>query len=72
MNESIIEQLRAEMPAIFAGKTVDEYTGGAVRWRTLQNMKARGEFPQSILLRFGKKDVIQRDRFLEWLKETFG
>jgi len=72
MNEGIIEQLRTEMPAIFAGKAVDKYTGGAVRWRTLQNMKFRGEFPKNILFKVGKKDVIQRDLFLQWMKEKYG
>lgn len=72
MNEGIIEQLRKEMPAIFAGRKVDEYTGGAVCWRTLQNMKFKDEFPKEILFRMGKKDVIQRDLFLEWLKQMYG
>lgn len=72
MNEEVIKQLRNEMPAIFAGKKVDDYTGGAVCWRTIQNLKFKNEFPKEILFRMGKRDVIKRDLFLEWLIEKYG
>lgn len=72
MNDDIIKQLKKELPPIFAGRKVDEYTGGAFSWRTLQNMKFKNEFPEEILFRVGKKDVIQRDLFLDWMKETYG
>jgi len=54
-------------PEFFAGTSIDEMTGGALRWRTLQNMKSRGEIPTSCFVRQGsRKLLLRRDPLLKW------
>lgn len=60
-----LKQLRNEIPAVFAGTELDRYTGGAYRWRTLQNEKSRGEAPADMFLNQGqRKCLLVRDKFL--------
>ena len=62
-----LEKLRATMPPIFAGSALDDLTGRAYRWRTLQNEKSLGKAPNDIFLRFGsRKLLVDRDRFLDY------
>lgn len=58
-------KLRQEMPAVFAGTSLDEFTGKAYRWRSLQNEKSRGQAPADMFIRQGaRKLLLDRDKFL--------
>jgi hypothetical protein len=64
-----LAKLRAELPAVIAGTELDRLTGGAVRWRTLQNEASRGETPAGLLLNIGRrKKIVDRDVLLEHLQ----
>ena len=69
MSIEIIEKVRAAMPPLFAGVEVDRLTGNALRWRTLQNMKCRGELPSELFIRHGRKLLLDRDVLLDWWKD---
>ncbi len=54
-------------PELFAGTAINEMTGGALRWRTLQNMKCKGEIPSNCFVRQGsRKLLLRRDNLLKW------
>ncbi len=66
-----LQRLRETMPPLFAGTELDRLTGGAYRWRTLQNEKSastKGKcapIPDDVFLRSGsKKLLVVRDPFL--------
>ena len=62
-----LEKLQATIPPIFAGSALDDFTGRAYRWRTLQNEKSRGDAPAEIFLKQGtRKLLVDRDRFLAY------
>lgn len=66
-NKTLIEQLRQTLPPIWDRKNTGELTGGAVHPRTLTNQMSRGEGPGGTYRIGGKKVIIEREAFLEWL-----
>ena len=70
MPADIIAQYRRELPAAFLGSKIDELTGGAIAWGTLQNKRSRREVPDEIFVRSGKRVLVIRDPFLEWWATT--
>ena len=68
--ELLLAQLRDYLPPMFAGTELDNLTGKAICWRTIQNKKAAKEIPNSCFLRDGKRKLIViRDPFLSWWEE---
>jgi hypothetical protein len=67
---SFVEELRKTLPPVFAGTSVDELTGSAIRWRSVQNKKSLGEIPIECFARSGSKLLIIRDPFLNWWTTT--
>lgn len=72
MNE-MIDQLSKIMPPIFPASRLDELTGNAVRWSTLQNRRGKNcgknnQIPPSecFLYDGARKVLIVRDVFLKW------
>ena len=62
-----LTKLQQTMPPIFAGSSLDDFTGRGYRWRTLQNEKSRGEAPAEMFLKQGsRKLLVDRDRFLTY------
>lgn len=68
--ERIIEELRAALPPVFAGQSLDEFTGKAINWRTIQNARSRREIPSNCFGYAGKKVLVIRDPFLAWWRTT--
>jgi hypothetical protein len=68
--QDIIEQLRAALPPIFLGPSVDERTGEAVVWSTMQNLHSRGLIPDEVFTYSGRKKLILREPFLQWFGST--
>ena len=64
--QELIEQMRRELPAAFAFSAVGRLTGEAVQPGTLANQKSRGELPEGVVFRAGRKNLIARDPFLDW------
>ncbi|WP_319779947.1 hypothetical protein [Maridesulfovibrio sp.] len=71
--DELLEQLKSEIPAIFAATELDNLTGKAIRWRTIQNIRANKALseaeaiPDKCFLKAGKRKIlIVRDPFLEW------
>lgn len=72
-NEEIIAEFRKTMPPIFAAISLDQLTGQAVRWTTLQNRRAKaGHAPPPECFRYdgARKVLIVRDEFLNWWLST--
>lgn len=72
MNE-LKQQLQEYLPPIFAGVEIDRLTGKALRWRTIQNIRANKDLPEhkkiptDCFLRDGtRKVLVVRDKILEW------
>lgn len=70
--QDIVDQLRKELPATFAGPQMDKLTGGALCWRTIQNRRSRREIPEECFFRSGTSGptLVRRDRFLDWWQST--
>lgn len=66
--ERVIEELRAAMPPVLAGQSLDELTGNAVHWPTVQNARSRREIPAECFVYAGRKVLVRRDPFLDWWK----
>jgi hypothetical protein len=67
----IVEELRAALPPIFAGPSMDERTGGAICWGTVQNKRSRKEIPPECFIRSGAgPTIVVRDAFLNWWATT--
>ena len=65
-----LEKLRDVLPPIFAGTSLDQLTGNAYRWRSLQNERCRGDAPKEMFLKSGsRKTLVDRDRFLEFWQD---
>jgi hypothetical protein len=63
----MLNEFREHWPSVFAGTELDRMTGGALRWRTVQNQKSLGEIPKCCFVRHGKRKLlIRRDPFLDW------
>ncbi|MBI9113183.1 hypothetical protein [Maridesulfovibrio ferrireducens] len=71
--EELLDQLKREIPPIFSATELDNLTGKAIRWRTIQNLRANKAIPEheaipaKCFLKAGnRKILIVRDAFLEW------
>lgn len=66
----VIAELMDVMPPIFLGVKLDDYTGGAAHWPTIQNIRANSDtkdhIPPECFLYAGRKVLIRRDPFLRW------
>lgn len=69
--EDLRQQMTDHLPPVFAGTSLDTLTGDAVRWRTVQNLRAQKKIPSECFMRHGaRKVLIVREPFLDWwLKE---
>jgi hypothetical protein len=63
----LIDQLREELPPIWDRVKTTQLTGGVVNARTLANLMCRGEGPSGTYA-MGRKRIITRESFLEWLR----
>ena len=70
MPDDLLDQLQLEWPAIFAGPKINELSGGAIVWATIQNMRSRREIPADCFIRSGSKVLVARDKFLGWWGTT--
>ena len=67
---NIVDELRAALPPVFAGPSIDDLTGGAIVWRTVQNKRSRREIPEEAFAYTGRRVLVKRDLFLTWWKTT--
>jgi hypothetical protein len=67
---AVIDQLRRELPSVFAGPKSNELTGGAIHWPTIQNRRSKGEIPDTCFLKSGRRVLVRRDPFLAWWAAT--
>jgi hypothetical protein len=65
-----VEQLRETLPPVFAGPAVDQLTGGAIHWPTIQNKRSKREIPDGCFMRSGRRVLVRRDEFLDWWATT--
>ena len=68
--EQVVAELKASLPPVFAGKSLDELTGDSINWRTTQNARCRGEIPAECFAYAGRKVLVRRDLFLNWWSTT--
>jgi hypothetical protein len=61
-----IEQLKKELPPVFARQEVSRLTGGIISSSTLGNLDSLGKGPAG-RLRIGKKIAYSRDLFVDWI-----
>ncbi len=67
---NIVDELRAALPPVFAGPSLDDLTGGAIIWRTVQNKRSRREIPEDCFAYTGRRVLVRRDAFLNWWAGT--
>jgi hypothetical protein len=70
LTQRVIEELRQILPPIFAGTSLNELTGGAIHWPTIQNRRSLKEIPDECFIRSGNRVVVIRDPFLAWWMTT--
>ena len=72
---AFIETIRRELPPVFALSEIDGLTGGALRSRTIANLRSKAKhcndgsapcIPSGAFLRQGKKIICRRDVLLDW------
>ena len=68
--EHVVEELRKALPPVFAGTSLDELTGGAIHWPTVQNRRALRQIPDECFVRSGTRVLVLRDPFLNWWGTT--
>lgn len=68
--QEVIDQLRASLPPIFLGSAIDDLTGDAIKWGTVQNKRCKGEIPDDCFVRSGPRVLVVRDKFLNWWGST--
>jgi hypothetical protein len=68
--QHVIEELRKALPPVFAGTSLDQLTGNAIRWATTQNRRALREIPDECFVRSGPRVLVRRDPFLNWWGST--
>ncbi|MEC4590551.1 hypothetical protein VPG91_06100 [Nitrospirillum amazonense] len=66
----IIEEMRLALPPVFAADRLTDLTGGAINWRTLQNLRSRREVPDDIFAYTGRRVLVRRDALLNWWSGT--
>jgi len=71
IDESIVA-LQEALPPIFAGLSLDDLTGGAINWRTIQNARSNPDvsIPPDCFIYSGRKVLVRRDPFLAWWRTT--
>ena len=66
------KQLDNHLPPVFAGTSIDELTGNAIRWKSVRNRRSKKlpeerRVPEACFLHHGSRKVlIVRDPFLDW------
>ena len=68
--QRVIDELRKTLPPVFAGTSLDELTGGAIHWPTIQNRRALRQIPDDCFVRSGTRVLVLRDPFLNWWGTT--
>ena len=70
--EDTISALQSALPPVFAGSSLDELTGGAINWRTIQNARSNPDvaIPTECFIYSGRKVLVRRDPFLSWWRTT--
>jgi hypothetical protein len=70
--EELVKRWREEFPPVWLGSETDNLTGRALRWRTIQNKRQKGEIPPECFVRSqsGLRVMVLRDPFLDWWKTT--
>ena len=73
--QGVVDELRKALPPIFAGSSLDDLTGDAIRWLTIQNKRSRREIPDECFVRSGHGRgrgviLVRRDPFLDWWGTT--
>ena len=68
--DKIIDELRAALPPVVAGPALDELTGGAICWRTIQNKRSLRLIPDEAFIYSGRRVLVRRDPFLNWWSTT--
>ncbi len=79
INNELIRQMKEYLPPVFAATKLDELTGNAIRWATIQNQRSKSrtagnyDIPVECFLNDGsRKIIIVRDPFLEWWSDRIG
>jgi hypothetical protein len=68
--DDIVEELRRFLPPVFAGTSLDELTGNAIHWPTVQNNRALRKIPEECFVKSGRRVLVIRDPFLSWWSTT--
>jgi hypothetical protein len=68
--QDLIDELRLALPPVFLGARLDELTGDAINWGTIQNKRSRREIPDECFVRSGPRVLVRRDKFLDWWGTT--
>ena len=68
--QHVIDELRQTLPPVFAGTSLDQLTGGAIHWPTIQNRRALRQIPDECFVRSGTWVLVLRDPFLCWWATT--
>jgi hypothetical protein len=68
--QRVVEELRQTLPPVFAGTSLNELTGGAIHWPTIQNRRALRQIPDECFVRSGTRVLVLRDPFLDWWRTT--
>ena len=65
--DHVINQLKSDLPSVFALTKIDFLTGGAINHRTIHNKRSLQEIPEDCFLKQGsRKTLVIRDPFLDW------
>jgi hypothetical protein len=68
--DDVIEELRKFLPPVFAGTALNDLTGNAIHWPTIQNNRAQRNIPDECFVKSGRRVLIIRDPFLRWWSTT--
>ena len=66
----IVEELRAAWPPVLAGSSIDELSGNAIHWPTIQNKRSLKLIPEECFVYSGRRVLVRRDNFLNWWAGT--
>ena len=67
---NLVEELRQVLPPVFAGTSIGQLTGDAIKWGTIQNKRSAREIPEECFVRSGTRVLVVRDPFLNWWATT--
>jgi hypothetical protein len=68
--QRVVDELRKTLPPVFAGTSLNELTGDAIHWPTIQNRRALRQIPDECFVRSGTRVLVLRDPFLDWWGTT--